>query len=367
MIKTLLFLLIPVTLFFSSCSENEEPGKGSSDLYFPPLSGSGWDKIDPKELNWNVQELNTLDNLLEANGTRAFILLKKGKIVREVYFGRRIANNQPFDQSSQWYWASAGKTLTAFLIGMAQEDGKLLLTAPSTDYLGAGWTSMPQDQEKRITIWHHLTMTTGLDDRVQDRDDFASENLKFLADPGTRWAYHNAPYTLLDKVLEGATGSNLNQYFRQKLAERIGMTGTWQRLGSNNVFFSDARSMARFGLLVLAKGAWAGEKILKDEKYINDMVNTSQSMNEGYGYLWWLNGKNTFMVPFLQVRIPGSYAPNAPSDMVCGMGKDGQYVCVIPSMELVLVRMGTNPDDSAVPFTFLDDIWKTLRNIIPSS
>ncbi|RZS98207.1 serine hydrolase domain-containing protein [Cecembia calidifontis] len=367
MLPRLRILVFVFLLGVLSCSESEEPTSGPSNLYFPPISGNNWERLDPKELNWNLQELDKLDDLLEANGTRAFILLKKGKIVREVYFGRRIANNLPFDQNSQWYWASAGKTLTAFLIGMAQEEGKLLLTDPSTDYLGAGWTSMTREQEKKITIWHQLTMTTGLDDRVQDKDDFSPENLKYLAEPGSRWAYHNAPYTLLDKVLEGATGSNLNQYYRQKLGEKIGMTGTWQKLGYNNVFFSDARSMARFGLLVLAKGEWAGEKILRDEKYFREMVNSSQNLNEGYGYLWWLNKKSTFMVPYLQVRIPGSFAPNAPSDMICGLGKDGQYVCVVPSMDLVLVRLGTNPDDAAVPFTFLDDIWKTLRNIIPSS
>jgi hypothetical protein len=97
------------------------------------------------------------------------------------------------------------------------------------------------------------------------------------------------------------------------------------------------------------------------------MINTSQNLNESYGYLWWLNGKSTFMVPSLQIRFPGSFTPNAPSDMVCGMGKDGQYICVVPSLDLVLVRMGQNPDQSLVPFMFLDDIWKILKNIIPSS
>jgi CubicO group peptidase (beta-lactamase class C family) len=360
-------LLLLYALLIFSCSEKENPDNTPSDLYFPPISGSEWETTDPAALGWNLEELQKLNTLLEENGTRGFILLQGGKIVVENYYGTRLANSQAFDRDSPWYWASAGKTLTATLIGLAQEEGKLSIAESSSKYLGEGWTSMTSEQEKKISIWHQLTMTSGLDDGVANKDDFSPEILKFLAEPGTRWAYHNAPYTLLDKVVEVSTGRDFSDYFNQKIASKIGMTGSWQRLGFNHVFFSNARSMARFGLLILANGDWAGESIIKDKSYLNQMINTSQNLNEGYGYLWWLNGKNTFMVPSLQITIPGSFSPNAPSDMVCGLGKDGQYICVVPSMDLVLVRMGLSPDQSLVPFMFLDDIWKILRNIIPSA
>lgn len=351
-------------LFIFSCTEKQVPDPSPIALYFPPVSGNAWETISPSSLGWETSQLGNLMNLLEDNGTRAFIILKDGKIVLEEYFGTRLAGSQPFDQNSLWYWASAGKTLTATLIGIAQEEGKLNIQNSSSDYLGKGWTSLTESQEREISVWHQLTMTSGLDDRVGNKDDFSPGNLKYLADPGTRWAYHNAPYTLLDKVIEGSTGSTFPQYFNDKLASKIGMTGSWQRIEFNNVFFSNARSMARFGLLILANGEWEGEKVLS-KNYVDEMTSTSQSINESYGYLWWLNGKNSFMAPTLQTKFPGSYAPHAPKDMVCGIGKDGQYICVVPSKGIVMIRMGSNPDQVLVPFTFINDIWGVMKFIIP--
>ncbi|WP_194976448.1 serine hydrolase domain-containing protein [Aquiflexum lacus] len=360
------FTFVLLVIFFS-CSEKHEPISGIPEIYFPPVSGNTWESISPSSLGWNISEIGNLKTLLEDNGTRAFILLKDGKIVMEEYFGTRLSGSQAFDQNSIWYWASAGKTLTATLIGIAQEEGKLNIQQPSSDYLGKGWTSLTASQEHEISVWHQLTMTTGLDDGAGNLDDFSSENLRFLAEPGTRWAYHNAPYTLLDKVIEGSTGSTFPQFFKDKLASKIGMTGSWQRVNFNNVFFSDARSMARFGLLILANGDWDGVSVIKDKSYLAQMLSKSQNLNQGYGYLWWLNDSDTFMIPQVTVQLPGSYAPNAPADMVCGLGRDGQYVCIIPSQNLVLVRMGSNPDQALVPFMFLNDMWQILRNIIPSA
>lgn len=364
--KNQLFLLLFFAVLFS-CNEKETPNPNPSILYFPPLSGNTWETLTPASLNWDMEKLDQLKQLLESNSTRAFIILKDGKIVVEEYFGTKITGTQPFDQNSLWYWASAGKTLTATLTGIAQEEGKLDIQKPSSGYLGKGWTSLTPLQEEKITVRHQLMMTTGLDDGVADRDDFSPENLNYKAEPGARWAYHNAPYTLLDKVIEGGTGKTFSQYFNEKLGSKIGMTGTWQRVEFNNVFFSDARSMARFGLLILANGDWDGESIIRDKNYLTAMVNTSQNINVSYGYLWWLNGKESFMPPNVQVKVPGSYAPNGPDDMYCGLGKDGQYMCVVPSQNLVLVRMGESPDQALVPFTFLDDIWGILRNIIPAN
>lgn len=350
-----------------SCTEKQNPDSLPSEIYFPPLAGNLWESTSPASLGWNVSDIENLKTLLEDNGTRAFIILKDGKIVMEEYFGTRLAGSQSFDQNALWYWASAGKTLTSTLIGIAQEEGKLDIQNPSSDYLGKGWTSLAESQENKIKVWHQLTMTSGLDDGIGNRDDFSPENLIYLTEPGARWAYHNAPYTLLDKVIEGSTGSAFPQYFNDKLASKIGMTGSWQRVGSNNVFFSDARSMARFGLLIMAKGDWNGDMVIKDMGYLQQMLKMSQNLNQGYGYLWWLNDSDSFMIPQVQVQLPGSYAPNAPTDMVCGLGKDGQYVCVIPSQNMVLVRMGSNPDQALVPLAFLDDIWQILRNIIASA
>jgi CubicO group peptidase (beta-lactamase class C family) len=122
--------------------------------------------------------------------------------------------------------------------------------------------------------------------------------------------------------------------------------------------------MARFGLLVLNNGKWGEEVVMRDSVFIQAMISTSQSLNKSYGYLWWLNGKVSFMVPESQIVFPGSFTPNAPADMVSGVGKYGQYVSVIPSQDLVMVRMGEDPSGVPVPFLFLDDIWERLGLIV---
>ncbi|MCH7414986.1 beta-lactamase family protein [Belliella sp. R4-6] len=353
-------LLLAVLLLFS-CKETEN--NSNNELYFPPIGPDEWETISPASLNWKTEELDDLFEVLEEGNTRGFIILKDGKIVIEKYFGNRLIGSQSFDKNSSWYWASAGKILTATLVGIAQEEELLSILDPSSKYLGDAWTSLNPDQEKKITIWHQLTMTSGLDESVNGSDDYSPEKLLFKAEPGTRWAYHNAPYTILDQVIEKASGKSFDSYFDSKIASKIGMRGSWQRIGVNNVYFSDTRSAARFGLLVLADGKWKGESIIDDKDFLNQMTTTSQTINESYGYLWWLNGKRSYMIPSLQIILPGPILPNAPEDMISGLGKDGQFVCVVPSKNLVLIRFGMDADNSLVSFQFLDLIWEKINNI----
>lgn len=328
----------------------------AQSLYFPPLSGNTWDTISPQTFNWCQEKIDSLYNFLDTNNTKAFILLKDGKIVLEKYFGTHT-------ESSVWYWASAGKTITAFMTGIAQQENFLSISDTTSHYLGQGWTNCTPQQEEKITIRHQLTMTSGLDDAVADPYCTLDTCLLFMADAGTRWAYHNAPYTLLDGVIENATGTSLNTYTTQKLKNPTGMTGAFYTVDYNNVFFSNARSMARFGLLILNRGNWDGTQIMTDTAYFNQMVSTSQSINESYGYLWWLNGKSTFMVPDLQLVFPGFLCPHAPADMIAAMGKDGQFLNVVPGQNLIWLRMGESPDNLPVPFLLNDKIWEYINDL----
>ena len=88
----------------------------SQELYFP--SESEWETISPDDLEWKSEQIPELISYLNENNTKAFIVLKSGKIVIEEYF-------DDFTQDSSWYWASAGKTVTATLIGIAQEKSLL--------------------------------------------------------------------------------------------------------------------------------------------------------------------------------------------------------------------------------------------------
>ena len=101
--------------------------------------------------------------------------------------------------------------------------------------------------------------------------------------------------------------------------------------------------------------------ILGDDVYYNAMINTSQEHNESYGYLWWLNGKNSYMVPQTQYVFDGQLSPNAPSDMFAAMGKNGQFINIVPSENMVWIRMGDAPEETLVPFNFNDEIWTYIN------
>jgi len=326
------------------------------DLYFPPLTGTTWDNITPAELGWCEDQLPALQTYLDESDTKAFLILKDGKIVVEWYFGT-------FTQDSVWYWASAGKSLTAFLVGLAQEQGYLSIDEPVSNYLGQGWTSCTPNQESSISIWNQLTMTSGLDDGVADPYCTDPECLIYSAEAGTRWAYHNGPYTLLDDVLQNATGSSATQMVLSNLTFSTGITGAYIPSGYNNVFYSKARSMARFGLLMLNNGNWNGTAIMNDQSYLFDMIHPSQNLNQSYGYLWWLNGQDSFMYPQSQIVFPGMLMPSAPADLYAAEGKNAQFINIVPSENLIVVRMGNDPVNTLVSVTYNNEIWDYLNLI----
>lgn len=362
--NTLQILIGCCVFFVFSCAEAQKPKPVPvPGLYFPPNESTTWEEMPLAELGWNQNALAEMLAWLPTQDTRAFIILKDGKIVVEEYWGSKLTGVGEMDQNSYWYWASAGKTLTAALLGLAQQE-KLLSTNDRTQkYLGEGWTSMPANQERDVKLIHHLMLTTGIDDKVENLDDTAPENLKFLAKPGTRWSYHNATYTLLEKVIVNASGKDYQTYFKESLGNKIGMKGFWQQTGFNNVFYSDARSFARFGLLMLAKGNWNGNTIWSGD-YFDKMAQTSQDLNLSYGYLTWLNGKGSYMVPGSQAVIPGSLIPQAPSDMYQAMGKNGQFLMIVPSQNLVIIRMGSSGGDALVPFLLMRDIWARISRVV---
>ncbi|MEY3343099.1 MAG: hypothetical protein RL090_783 [Bacteroidota bacterium] len=345
-----------LSLFFCFCFFPIHQQTKAQSLYFPPNGGNQWDTISPSSLGWCQNRIDSLYQFLDSNNTKAFILLKDGKIVLENYFGG-------FAQNDPWYWASAGKTVTSFVTGIAQQEGFLNINDTTSQYLGTGWTSCTPSQEEKITIWHQLTMTSGLDDGVPDHYCTLDTCLVYKADAGTRWAYHNGPYTLLDQVISTATGASLNSYTTQKLLNPTGMTGVFLPNGYNNVFYSNARTMARFGLLILNQGVWNGNVLMSDTTYFNQMVNTSQQLNKSYGYLWWLNGKPSFMLPTLQNVFQGSLNPSAPPDMIAALGKNGQLLNVVPSENMVWLRMGDSQGTGDVSVLLNNQIWDKINQL----
>lgn len=324
-------------------------------MYFPPLEDSKeWKTISANDLNWNENQLQPLLNFLEEKNTKSFIILYNGKIVVEEYFNNHNTN-------SIWYWASAGKTLTTAVSGIAQKEGLLNINNKVSDYLGKSWTSIPLEKENLITCKNLLSMNSGLDDSLGD--DVSPENLKYIADAGQRWAYHNV-YVKMQDVIAQVSNQTWPNYFNIKLKDKIGMNGNWIKLGGLNVYWSNTKSMARFGLLTLANGKWQNSQIIP-ENFLIEATNTSQNINKAYGYLWWLNGKSSYHLPQSQLEFSGTLIPNAPNDMFAALGKNDQKIYVVPSKKLVIVRMGDSADNTNFGLSnFDDELWKKMNAFI---
>jgi CubicO group peptidase (beta-lactamase class C family) len=342
-------LLLFFAFFCINCSsDNTEPTPIPTEtLYFP--TGTSWETKSIESLGWKQSAVQPLLDYLELKHSKGFIILVNGRIVMENYFnGHNAATN--------WYWASAGKTLTATMTGIAQQENLININNKVSQYIGTGWTSAPLAKENLITCKHLLTMTSGLDDTT---DDVTPSALTYTADAGTRWAYHNV-YVKLQDVIAQASGQSWNTYFNSKLRDKIGMNGAWFTSGNNIVYSSTTRSMARFGLLMYNKGKWENDVII-NESYFNEATNTSQNINLGYGYLWWLNGKTTYHLPQSQLTFQGSIIPTAPNDMFMALGKNDQKIYVVPSKKMVVIRMGDAADDVNLALSDFDEmLWTKI-------
>ncbi|MEM6720149.1 MAG: serine hydrolase [Bacteroidota bacterium] len=335
-------------------TQAETPSNVDDSLYFPPLNSDSWETNTITELNWNADQLQPLLDYLEDKNTKSFIILHKGKIVVEQYMNDHT-------ESSPWYWASAGKTLTTAMAGIAQEENLIDLNDKVSDHIGTGWTSAPLEKENLITCKNLLSMTSGLDDGLGD--GIAPNDLQYLSDAGTRWAYHGV-YVRMQDVIASASNQTWDDYFTAKLKSRIGMTGAWIQTGNNNVYWSTTRSMARFGLLIAAKGKWNDTQIIP-ESFLNEATSTSQNINQSYGYLWWLNGKSSFRLPQTQLQFSGELIPNAPQDMYCALGKNDQKIYIVPSKDLVVIRMGNAADDVSFALSGFDNVlWEKINLLI---
>ncbi|MEM1003184.1 MAG: serine hydrolase, partial [Bacteroidota bacterium] len=90
-----------------------------------------------------------------------------------------------------------------------------------------------------------------------------------------------------------------------------------------------------------------------------------QNLNEAYGYLWWLNGKNSFRVPGSIQQFNGKLVPNAPDDLIAGLGANDQKLYVVPSRDLVIVRQGGDAGSTLLgPSSYDNELWSYISDLI---
>lgn len=349
---SLLILLLIVFGCNRSNNEDLDPTLDTSEMYFPPINSNIWETTTVDY--WNADKLEELHLFLEENNSKSLMILVNGRIAVESYYNGHHAD-------ATWQWNSAGKTLVTATVGLAAQQGYLNIQNPVSDYLGTAWTSTTIEQESLITPFHLLSMTSGLNDET---NLVTKANMSYLADAETRWSYSNVFQKLID-VVDESTQQDFRTYFDEQLAQKIGMTGTWNYGLLFKIFHSNTRSMARFGLLALNQGTWNEEEIL-NQSFFNASTTTSQNLNPSYGYLWWLNGKESYRVPGSQQVFQTSLIPNAPADCYAAMGASEQRIYVVPSKNMVIVRMGETSNSGATEFavsSFDNLFWEQLNAV----
>jgi CubicO group peptidase (beta-lactamase class C family) len=176
--------------------------------------------------------------------------------------------------------------------------------------------------------------------------------------PGTKWVYNNGGVQVLERVLKNATGKNLEEYAMAYLWPRIGMNASWKKDKAGNPtayanVMATCRDHARLGYLYLHNGQWAGEQVVP-KSYVKEALTPSQAMNRAYGYLFWLNGGSPAM-DAMNTPWPGMMAPFAPADLFGARGFGNQFIDVIPSLDLVVVRFGKDPTNGGIDLPALID------------
>jgi len=347
--------LLALIVILSACGKDSTDPPAPETMYFPSNTDTAWERKSMSSLGWNTSNVQALKDYLSQKHSKSFMILVNGRIVMEEYFNGHTV-------SDTWQWNSAGKTLVSTTTGIAQQEGLLNINTKASQYLGAGWTAAPLAKENLITVRHLLTMTSGLND---SNNLVIRPNLTYMADAGTRWSYHNVFQKLID-VVAATSGQTFDNYFNAKLKNKLGMDGFWNYGTIFTIYHSNTRSMARFGLMALNNGKWKEEQII-NSSFLTEAVNTSQSINPSYGYLWWLNGKTGAMIPGGQTFYPGTLIPNAPADMYAAMGAEDQRIYVVPSKKMVIIRMGDASDPLNASFAvsgFDNELWGKLNTVI---
>jgi CubicO group peptidase (beta-lactamase class C family) len=263
---------------------------------------------------------------------------------------------------------SVTKSLTSVLVGIAQRDGHLSVTDEVSEHVPQ-WKGTPSEH---VTIEDVLSNTSGREwslatdygamaVQAEDKTAFAI-GLGQDAEPGTVWAYNNSAIQVLSAVLQTATGLSPSEYARREVFEPLGMADSELRTDASggSLTFMGLRTtcldLARMGLLMLADGTWGRGDDAVDvlpASYVEDSTGRSSSeLNAAYGWLWWVNRPGVVASPLAAVTagdpgetFEGRLAPDAPEDTFWALGFQGQYLAVIPRVDVVAVRLGAEPPD----------------------
>ena len=291
----------------------------------------------------------------EVKKTRSVLVIYKNQIIAEKYA-------DGFDKNSLLQGWSMTKSITATIYGILQSRGKLNINDK------APIDSWKDDERSEITINDLLHMNSGL----AWEEDYAGisdvTKMLFLAEDMSKvqrekkltgktnesWNYSSGTSNLLSGLLRHYFDSHQDylDFWYTDLIDKIGMHSMTIEadLAGNYVgssySWATTRDWAKFGLLYLYKGNWNGEQLF-DESWV-DYVKAPTNTSEGrYGGHFWLNA--------------GGYYPDVPKEVFSANGFQGQRVFIIPSKDLVVVRMGLIGSEGFDFNDFLKGVIKTIE------
>ena len=317
----------------------------------PPPDPQGAAAVPAASARLQAALQRALPQPADSHRTRAVLVLHHGRLV-----GERYAPG--FGVDTPMLGFSLSKSVTNALVGILVQQGRLDLAR--TGVLPA-WRS-PADPRHAITLEHLLRQTSGLalwqDNSgfdpsaqimytVRDKAAVAAAAPLAVA-PGSRWAYADTNYLLVSRVLRDAVGggaSAVRHFMQTELFGPLGMrrarmdidaTGTG--IGAAHVT-ATARDWARLGQLFLDDGVVGGRRLLPPGWVAwSTTPTTTPSQATGYGAGWWTN-RQPGLVPGW--GVPWGL-PSAPADAYFARGFMGQFVVVVPSRRLVVVRLGAS-------------------------
>ncbi len=282
------------------------------------------------------------DRESEEQVTLGLLVVHGGRIVHERYA-------PGVDMSTRTRTWSTAKSIAVTLIGILADEGRLDLDAP----LGFDWlprAAAPEtDPRSAVTLRQVLNMSSGLYPVDNRRLEYATgsgmsywagassvegaRRRALIRRPGSNWDYENYDTLLGVYAMKLALGDDYLAFPRKALLDRIGMRNTLlsvDRFGDfilSSQVYTNARDLARFGLLYLNGGLWNGERILSEEwiDFVRTPAPSTAERGAFYGGQWWL-------VPDDRTDVP--------SDAYSTAGNRGQYVVVVPTHDLVIVRRG---------------------------
>ncbi len=297
---------------------------------------------------------SAFDNKNQQN-TRAVLVIYKNHIVAERYASG-------FDKHSLFLGWSMAKSITGTLFGILQYQGKLdINNTPKIP-------EWQHDDRSKITIRNLLNMNSGLAweenyETISDvtkmlfmTDDMTKTQIekKMVGKPDSSWNYSSGTSNLLSGVLrhQFKTHQEYLDFWYTALIDKIGMYSmvvetdfSGNYVGSSYAW-ATARDWGKFGLLYLNKGNYNGEQLF-DKKWI-DFVTTPTPTSDGkFGGHFWLNVNGQF--------------PDAPKDMFSANGYQGQRVFILPSQDMVIVRLGLTNNNSFDTNAFLKRILTTVK------